>query len=204
MPGQRVGSTHVYLSAQPVGRGCLGLGLAELHLLEVGGIEHREETQHVGCVVDGHAIHAHQVVLYVAAGDVESGVVFGVGLHARQQLGVVQRVGVAQYAWHVVHEAQVDSGDAPFGREQVRAHALAFHIDVVQRVLMQRVALCTGKEHGAQGDAKSQQPWAARIGRCDGHSFRYYLNISSKSSRSVSKLLVTCLKVVSSKKLSKL
>ena len=66
-------------------------------------VEDGEEAQQVGYVVKGYAIDGYHVVGVVATLYVQSCIIFGVGLYARQQLGIVHRVGIAQNAWHIVH-----------------------------------------------------------------------------------------------------
>ena len=73
----------------------------------MGGVEDGEESQQMGDIIQRNTIDAHHIVCVVAALHVKSRVVLGVSLYARQQLGVVHRVGIAEDMGHIVHHTQV-------------------------------------------------------------------------------------------------
>ena len=105
--------------------------LAYAHRREMGGVEHREEAQQMGGVVYRHTVDGQHVVRVVAALYVQSGIILAASLYAGQHLGVVQRVGVAQYARHAAHEAHAHHAHAPV-RRQLRSHPAARHANLAQ------------------------------------------------------------------------
>ena len=58
-------------------------------------------------VVKGNSCNAQLVMLIFRPLHVYASVVLVVGLHAWQHLGIVHRVGIAEYLRHVVHHAHV-------------------------------------------------------------------------------------------------
>ena len=95
--GDRPARVHVYDAAQAVharGDGAIR------HRPVVRGIEDGEQAHKVRSAIDRHAVERHQIVLMVAALNVDARVDLGVCLHARKHLHEMQRVGVSENRRH--------------------------------------------------------------------------------------------------------
>ena len=78
------------------------------------------------------------IVRIVASLDMQAGIIFGIGLHARQKLGIMQRIGIAQNMRHFIHERHADNA-SPLYLSQLRAKALTPNLNCLKSIMIERV-----------------------------------------------------------------
>ena len=131
---------------------------AELQAGIMGGIEDGEDAQYVLDVIQLDTVDADPVVRIVAALDIQAGIQFGIGLHARQQLRVAYRVGIAGYARHIVEERQVQAHASEAVVPQLPRHVPADDLHALQLLHPCRVGfLCMGRQREEQGAEQGKQ-----------------------------------------------
>ena len=155
---QRVRPLHIDETAETVGcRGGEGR-TGELQAGIMGGIEDGEDAQYVLDVIQLDTVDADPVVRIVAALDIQAGIQFGIGLHARQQLRVAYRVGIAGYARHIVEERQVQAHASEAVVPQLPRHVPADDLHALQLLHPCRVGfLCMGRQREEQGAEQGKQ-----------------------------------------------
>ena len=78
------------------------------------------------------------IVRIVTALDMQTGIIFGIGLHARQKLGIMQRICITQNMRHFIHKRHTDNARA-FDFSQRRAKALATNFNCLKPIMIERV-----------------------------------------------------------------
>ena len=78
------------------------------------------------------------IVRIVTALDMQTGIIFGIGLHARQKLGIMQRIGIAQNMRHLIHERHADNA-GPLYFSQLRTKALTTNLNCLKPIMIERV-----------------------------------------------------------------
>ena len=95
-------------------------------------MEGREEAQQVVHVVERRTRDVHPVVSALAAVYVHAGGILVVRLHAGQEAGVVERVGIAQDLGHEGEVLEPPAECAPVVGAEGRAVAEGFHLGTAQ------------------------------------------------------------------------
>ena len=70
--------------------------LGQGYILDGVGIEHREETEQVGCIVYGHTVHEDQVLIGPTAPHVDTAAALISALYARKQLNDLQHIHLTE------------------------------------------------------------------------------------------------------------
>ena len=150
------GRPHIHRSAYPVGRVCRHVGFPYLHIGKVPAVEHGEDTEQMAGSVYRHSVERHHIMLVVASLDMESGVVFRVGLYAGHQLGIVQWVGITENLRHVGHELHPDDVHA-VNAPQCRPRALSPYLHALQLygVIINIERIGNGCRHALYGNQRS-------------------------------------------------
>ncbi len=146
---------HVEAAAEPSGRRRGSGGLVKKHVGIVGGVEDGEEAEQMGGVVDRDTAYADHVVGVVAALYVESGVIFGTGLHAGEHHSIMYGVGIAEDVGHLPHHLHADNALAA-DRSHEAADLPPAHAEG-RKVARQRVLLLC-RNHGCGAAQEQNEP----------------------------------------------
>ena len=92
----------------------------------------------MGSIIDRSPTDGNEIVRIVTSLDMQSGIIFRIGLHARQQLGIVHRIRIAENTGHIVHQTHIDDVSTLYLFER-RTHFLSSDFNSLELVMMKRV-----------------------------------------------------------------
>ena len=102
------------------------------------GIEDGEETQQMCRIINRYTAEGNKIMGIIASLDMQTGIIFRIGLYPRQELGIMHRVGIAQNMRHIIHGLHVDDAGTLY-LPQLRAKALAPNLHILKSIMIERV-----------------------------------------------------------------